>query len=250
MGTKGIEIVGKDVNKIVEMLNKALADEWLAYYQYWVGAKVVKGRRPSTISIAQNLRTFLKSWRESDYAGASDTTRELLYHWFEQDHIVETPNGEPLPFRYYFCQRESIETLIYLFEVRGIKNLSAAIAEFGGEDRETAALGVNPDDDQWAKYAFKVATGAGKTKIMSLTVVWSYFHALRESDSPMTKHFVVIAPNLTVFERLKEDFGNGIIFDKDPLIPVNRMQEVVDLYMNGGDPAQPLASPFDSNQFS
>ncbi len=43
MGTKGIEIVGKDVNKLVEMLNKALADEWLAYYQYWVGAKVVKG---------------------------------------------------------------------------------------------------------------------------------------------------------------------------------------------------------------
>jgi bacterioferritin len=43
MGTKGIEIVGKEVNKLVEMLNKALADEWLAYYQYWVGAKIVKG---------------------------------------------------------------------------------------------------------------------------------------------------------------------------------------------------------------
>ena len=89
-------------------------------------AKVVKGRRPSIITIAQNLRTFLKAWRESDYAGASDTTRELLYHWFEQDHIVETPNGERFPFRYYFCQRESIETLIYLFEVRGTRNLSAS----------------------------------------------------------------------------------------------------------------------------
>jgi len=43
MGTKGIEIVGMDVNKLLEMLNKALADEWLAYYQYWVGARVVKG---------------------------------------------------------------------------------------------------------------------------------------------------------------------------------------------------------------
>src|SRR5205814_2764041 len=56
-------------------------------------------------------------------------------------------------------------------------------------------------------------------KIMSLAIVWSYFHALRESDSPMAKHFVLIAPNLTVFERLKEDFANGIIFDRDPLIP-------------------------------
>ncbi|MBP8718373.1 MAG: ferritin-like domain-containing protein [Candidatus Atribacteria bacterium] len=43
MGTKGREIVGMDVNQIVEELNKALADEWLAYYQYWIGAKVAKG---------------------------------------------------------------------------------------------------------------------------------------------------------------------------------------------------------------
>jgi len=43
MGTKGREIVGMDVDKLVELLNKAYADEWLAYYQYWVGAKVAKG---------------------------------------------------------------------------------------------------------------------------------------------------------------------------------------------------------------
>ncbi len=43
MGTKGREIVGMDVKQIVEELNKALADEWLAYYQYWIGAKVAKG---------------------------------------------------------------------------------------------------------------------------------------------------------------------------------------------------------------
>ena len=54
---------------------------------------------------------------------------------------------------------------------------------------------------------------------MSLAIVWSYFHALRESESPMARHFVVIAPNLTVYERLKEDFGDGKIFDTDPLIP-------------------------------
>jgi bacterioferritin len=43
MGTKGRAIVGLDVGDLVEMLNKAFADEWLAYYQYWVGAKVVQG---------------------------------------------------------------------------------------------------------------------------------------------------------------------------------------------------------------
>ena len=124
-----------------------------------------------------------------------------------------------MPFRYYFCQREAMETLAYLYEVRGIRTLSALTGEYGGADAERAALGIDPAEDQWAKYAFKVATGAGKTKIMSLAIVWSYFHALREAGSEMAKHFVVIAPNLTVFERLKEDFGDGRIFDTDPLIP-------------------------------
>jgi bacterioferritin len=41
--SKGRKIVGMDVNKLLELLNKAFADEWLAYYQYWIGAKVVKG---------------------------------------------------------------------------------------------------------------------------------------------------------------------------------------------------------------
>jgi len=43
MGTRGTEIVGMDVNELLTLLNKAFSDEWLAYYQYWIGAKVVKG---------------------------------------------------------------------------------------------------------------------------------------------------------------------------------------------------------------
>lgn len=43
MGTRGKEIVSMDVSKLIELLNKAFADEWLAYYQYWLGAKIVKG---------------------------------------------------------------------------------------------------------------------------------------------------------------------------------------------------------------
>ena len=44
MGTKGREIVDVDVPQLLEMLNKAFADEWLAYYQYWVGARIACGR--------------------------------------------------------------------------------------------------------------------------------------------------------------------------------------------------------------
>jgi bacterioferritin len=43
MGQKGREIVKMDVDELINLLNKALSDEWLAYYQYWIGGKVVKG---------------------------------------------------------------------------------------------------------------------------------------------------------------------------------------------------------------
>jgi type III restriction enzyme len=182
-------------------------------------AVIVQGRRASPIDLVSNLRSAVRDWREAFYIGASDTTIQLLNHWFGRAHRQITPDGEDFEFRYYFCQREAIETLIYLKEVRRLQSLSQIIAEFGGATAELQALGITEDEDSWSRYAFKLATGAGKTKVMSLCIVWSYFHALRESDSEMARHFAVIAPNLTVYERLKDDFGNGRVFDTDPLIP-------------------------------
>jgi type III restriction enzyme len=182
-------------------------------------AVIVQGRRASPIDLVSNLRSAVRDWREAFYIGASDTTIQLLNHWFGRAHRQIAPDGEDFEFRYYFCQREAIETLIYLKEVRRLESLSQIIAEFGGATAELQALGITEDEDSWSRYAFKLATGAGKTKVMSLCIVWSYFHALRESDSEMARHFVVIAPNLTVYERLKDDFGNGRVFDTDPLIP-------------------------------
>lgn len=188
------------------------------------GAEIRSHRRPSPINagLVQNLRAEVKQWRDSYYYGASDTTRHLLNFWFDRAHLVRARDAE-IDFRYYFCQREAIETLVFLKEVRQVERLSQLLAEFGGSQAEAAALGITEVEDAWSRYAFKMATGSGKTKVMSLAIVWSYFHALRESNSPMAKHFVVIAPNLTVFERLKEDLkpegGGPDIFDKDPLIP-------------------------------
>jgi type III restriction enzyme len=188
------------------------------------GAELRNQRRPSPIGggLVQNVRAAVKEWRDNYYFGASETSRHLLHHWFGRAHRMSA-GGTEIEFRYYFCQREAIETLVYLKEVRRTERLSQLIAEFGATHAEAAALGITEEEDAWSRYAFKMATGSGKTKVMSLAVVWSYFHALRESESPMARHFVVIAPNLTVFERLKEDFkpegGGPDVFDKDPLIP-------------------------------
>jgi bacterioferritin len=62
MGTKGVEILGLDVNELIDLLNKALADEWLAYYQYWVGAKVIKGpmREAATTELIEHANDELR----------------------------------------------------------------------------------------------------------------------------------------------------------------------------------------------
>ena len=51
MGTKGRSLVGKNVDQLIKMLNQALADEWLAYYQYWIGAKVAKGPMRGAVTL-------------------------------------------------------------------------------------------------------------------------------------------------------------------------------------------------------
>lgn len=65
MGTRGREIVGMDVEKLLELLNKAFADEWLAYYQYWLGAKVVKGPMKDAV-IAELMQHAADELRHAD----------------------------------------------------------------------------------------------------------------------------------------------------------------------------------------
>ena len=65
MGTRGREIVGMDADKLIEILNRALSDEWLAYYQYWIGAKVVKGPMKDAV-IAELVQHSADELRHAD----------------------------------------------------------------------------------------------------------------------------------------------------------------------------------------
>ena len=65
MGTKGTEIVGKNVEKVLTLLNKAYCDEWLAYSQYWLGAKVAKGPMKEGV-IAELLQHATDELRHAD----------------------------------------------------------------------------------------------------------------------------------------------------------------------------------------
>jgi type III restriction enzyme len=171
---------------------------------------VPERRRPSEGTYAVNgVRARVDAWRAQSYAGASATSRRLLSFWFADEHRSE--DGQP--FRFYFCQREAVETYIYLTEIEPVRGLRDLLdfAEHG--------MTLQPGETKRQRLAMKMATGSGKTMAMSLCIVWSYFHALYEEDSPMTSSFLVIAPNLIVFERLKSDFGDGATFRRDPLVP-------------------------------
>ena len=168
--------------------------------------------------LVPGIRESVHQWRRDGYPGVTATTRSLLTHWFETDHQVEE-SGEA--WLYYYCQREALETTVYLFEVlkqRSIWELAQSFAAGSGQQ-----LSMNPLEDRWVRYAYKMATGSGKTKVMSLLIAWSYFNALREDAeiaADYSKTSLVLAPNVIVYERLKQDFGDdGKIFREDPVIP-------------------------------
>ena len=160
-------------------------------------------RAPSRqTSLVNGIRPKVDEWRANGYLGASETTSRLFAFWFGEDHQT----GEGFPFQYYFCQREAVETFVFLHEVRRVRGFLGLLPFAAG------SVMVDPSEKEKARYVFKMATGSGKTKAMALCVAWSYFHALREADSPMTPYCLMIAPNVIVFERLKEDFADAAMF--------------------------------------
>jgi len=182
-------------------------------------AVIQSGRRPSKCPLVRAIRDDVDRWRRGGYGGVSDTSRGLLNHWFNTEHEVDDGEGGTVPFRYHWAQREAIETIIYLYELRRIRSVAELMFEFGTDTIADLALGIDPEEDRWPRDCCKIATGGGKTKVMSLAIVWSYYHQVYEPGSDLPQHFVVIAPNLTVYERLKDDFENCAIFYQDPLLP-------------------------------
>ena len=170
----------------------------------------------ATAVCVPKLRESVREWRESGYTGVTATTRLLLRHWFETEHRL--PNGRM--FSYHVAQRGALETLIYTWEVAGVRNRLQLLEQFA--IKELLQGQKLPADDGLSRLALKMATGSGKTKIMSLAVAWQYFNAVREKPAiagVYARSFLVIAPNVIVLERLAQDFAGGRIFQADPIIP-------------------------------
>jgi type III restriction enzyme len=166
--------------------------------------------------LVANIRKEVKAWRDSGYAGASATTKALLNWWFLTEHLIEAADGTQAAFRYYFAQREAVESAIWLYEVRQARD-KFDLMRFDASGAVSASMFT----EEWPRYILKLATGAGKTKVLSLLITWSYFHRTYEQGSALSRNFLVIAPNIIVLDRLRADFDGLRIFFNDPLLPEN-----------------------------
>jgi type III restriction enzyme len=161
--------------------------------------------------LVYKIRLAVAKWRDENYPGASDTTKSLLNFWFNQEHLIGQKK-----FSFFFSQREAIESIVYLYEIAKAKD-KYELMKFDSSGRISTGM----FDENWTRYVVKMATGAGKTKVMGLTLVWSYFHKLYEADSTLSKNFLVIAPNIIVLNRLRKDFDGLKMFFDEPFIPDN-----------------------------
>ncbi|MGK2898107.1 MAG: DEAD/DEAH box helicase family protein [Burkholderiaceae bacterium] len=166
--------------------------------------------------LVARIRTEVKAWRDSGYAGATDTSRALLRWWFDTEHVVQLADGTTEPFRWYYAQREAVESVIWLYDARRARD-KFDLMRFSSAGEIT--LRDFPED--WPRYVVKMATGAGKTKVLSLLIAWSFFHRLYEPGSALSRNFLLIAPNIIVLDRLRADFDGLRIFFRDPVLPDN-----------------------------
>ncbi|MDP2682761.1 MAG: DEAD/DEAH box helicase family protein [Deltaproteobacteria bacterium] len=166
--------------------------------------------------LVASIRKKVKEWRDADYKGASPTSIVLLKWWFETEHLLPQADGTEVKFQYYFGQREAVETVIYLYEVVGVKDKYDLI-RFDSSGAVSAGMFF----ETWKRFVIKMATGSGKTKVMSLILAWSYFHKLYEPDSTLARNFLLITPNIIVLDRIRNDFDGLKIFFHDPVLPDN-----------------------------
>lgn len=230
------------------------------------------GRRESKLLLVEKIRSNVNDWRDQGYPGASEVTLRLLEFWFEEEHEIP---GFSVPFRYHFCQREAIETLMWLIDVAEQTDTKAMIESFATtyqadlfnenivfqttmEGRrqirrhipEIGREGVQdlPPEDL-RRFAFKMATGSGKTWVMAMAIVWSYFHSKNVQGSPLSTNFLLVAPNVIVYQRLEKDFANNRIFHEIPLIPPEWRQQFSQNVILRGDSseAEPSGNLFLTN---
>ncbi len=147
------------------------------------------------LAMVNQLREDVARWRDSIYEGVTPVTRELLNHWKSPDR------GR----RLFFCQMESVETVVYLAEILRSGKRPRFNPQFpaSGLARLVDAP-ANPGLQPLTRFGCKMATGSGKTVVMAMLIAWAFCNRGRNAgDERFPSGVLVCCPNLTVNERLQ-----------------------------------------------
>lgn len=132
------------------------------------------------IPLVNQIRPRVKAWREMGYPGVSSITKRLLDHWRDPEEFDTR--------RFFFCQLEAVETLIWLTEAPAAERVGIEIPSDGGD---------------FVRQCCKMATGSGKTIVMAMGIAWHILNKVANTqDARFSKNVLVIAPGLTVKKRL------------------------------------------------
>ncbi|AAM72953.1 MAG TPA: type III restriction endonuclease subunit R [Chlorobaculum sp.] len=158
------------------------------------------------IPLVNQIRPRVKAWREAGYAGVTGITKRLLEHWRDPEEF-ETR-------RFFFCQLEAVETLIWLMEAPAAERVGIEIPSDGGD---------------FVRQCCKMATGSGKTIVMAMTIAWHILNKVANpQDARFSKNVLVIAPGLTVKSRLAvlEPAGAGNYYEAFNIVPSSMLDKL------------------------
>ena len=132
------------------------------------------------IPLVNRIRPRVQAWRNAGHPGVTGITKRLLEHWTNPEEFDSR--------RFFFCQIEAAETLIWLTEATAAEKVGIDIPSDGGDFRRLCC---------------KMATGSGKTVVMAMVIAWHVLNKVAHpQDARFARNVLIIAPGLTVRSRL------------------------------------------------
>lgn len=151
------------------------------------------------IPLVNQIRPRVAAWRDAGYPGVSSITKRLLEHWRDPEEFEAR--------RFFFCQLEAVETLMWLTEAPAAERVGIEIPGDGGA---------------FVRRCCKMATGSGKTIVMAMVIAWHILNKVAyPQDARFAKNVLVLAPGLTVRNRLVvlEPAAEGNYYEAFGIVP-------------------------------
>jgi len=158
------------------------------------------------IQLVNTIRPRIEKWREQGYPGVTGITKRLLQHWQDLEERKDK--------RFFFCQLEAIETLIWLTEA---------------PEADKTGINVPSDGGDFSRWCSKMATGSGKTIVMAQLIAWHVLNKVANGkDTRFSKNILVVAPGLTVRNRLSvlNPFDEKNYYEEFNIVPSGLMDSL------------------------